>query len=71
MIKYLLFAGVIVLLLSIAGCFVVKKIEEAAVLKNELQEVDEDEVISKKELEIANRPDANAAALLKRMRNRT
>lgn len=71
MIKYLLFAGVIVLLLSIAGCFVVKKIEEAAVLKNELQEVDEDEVISKKELEIANRPDANAATLLKRMRNRT
>lgn len=68
MINYIVLAGSIILLASVAGCFVVKKIEDAAVLKNELQEANDDEKRDQKELEIANRPDNNATDLLKRMR---
>lgn len=71
MIKELMIMGAVFLLLSIAACFVIKKVEEAAVLKNELQEANEDEIRSDKELEIANRPDVSANNLLKRMRNGT
>ena len=71
MMKYAIIAGVTVLLIGTLATYFVHTIQDAAVLKNELQEAQEDEIRNKKELEIANRPDANATNLLKRMRNAT
>jgi len=52
-----------------AGIYVLKKIEQNAVMENELKEAGEDEKKSKEALDIANRPDDNADTLIERMRD--
>jgi len=52
-----------------AGLYVLKKIEQNAVMENELKECGEDEKKSKEALDIANRPDDNADTLIERMRD--
>lgn len=58
----------VIAIVGVASAYFIHKIEETAVLKNELEEAAEDEIQERKVLEIANRPDDDATTLLKRMR---
>lgn len=51
-----------------AALYIIKKSEQAAVMENELQEANDYEKNAAQQLEIANRPDDDADALLRRMR---
>ena len=51
------------------GLYVLKIIEQNAVMENELKEAGDDEKKSQEALDIASRPDDNADTLIERMRD--